>query len=624
MDILDSILKVLPKDAIASSGFEGANIVLYTNDRSFFLNSDETIREIVNSIKKRVELRADEDILMDKDKTDELIRSVIPEEAGLEGVIFDEKRSIVIIEAKKPGLAIGKEGKLLKEIKEKSLWIPFVRRSPAIRSLIIDGIRHVLYENSAYRRKFLDKIGKQIYKEWSSERKDEWVRLTMLGSGRQVGRSCLLLTTSESKILLDCGVDVAASDKNRFPYFDVAEFDLKDIDAIILSHAHLDHSGMIPYLYKMGYKGPVYMTEPTRDIASLLALDFIGVSYKKAGQPLFTSQDVKEMVKHSVTLDFNEVTDITSDIRITFYNSGHALGAGMVHLHIGNGLHNLLYSADIKFARSRLLEPTVTRFPRLETMILEATYGGKDDIQPSRKECEDKLVEAINKTVEGKGKVIIPVLGVGRSQEMMLIVEEAIRQGRLPDIPVYLDGMVWDVTAIHTAYPDYLSNTIKSMIFRDQNPFSSPVFKRIGSAQERKIALEGPPCVFLATSGMLVGGASVEYFKELADGKRNLIVFVNYQGEGSLGRKVENGEPEVQVDGQTIHVKMQILNLEGFSAHSDRNQLLSFVNSCQPQPKRIIINHGEASKCLDLASTLHKICRVETVAPRNLETIRIR
>ena len=446
----------------------------------------------------------------------------------------------------------------------------------------------------------------------------------MLGSGRQVGRSCLLLTTSESKILLDCGVDVAASDKNRFPYFDVAEFDLKDIDAIILSHAHLDHSGMIPYLYKMGYKGPVYMTEPTRDIASLLALDFIGVSYKKAGQPLFTSQDVKEMVKHSVTLDFNEVTDITSDIRITFYNSGHALGAGMVHLHIGNGLHNLLYSADIKFARSRLLEPTVTRFPRLETMILEATYGGKDDIQPSRKECEDKLVEAINKTVEGKGKVIIPVLGVGRSQEMMLIVEEAIRQGRLPDIPVYLDGMVWDVTAIHTAYPDYLSNTIKSMIFRDQNPFSSPVFKRIGSAQERKIALEGPPCVFLATSGMLVGGASVEYFKELADGKRNLIVFVNYQGEGSLGRKVENGEPEVQVDGQTIHVKMQILNLEGFSAHSDRNQLLSFVNSCQPQPKRIIINHGEASKCLDLASTLHKICRVETVAPRNLETIRIR
>ena len=173
MDILDSILKVLPKDAIASSGFEGANIVLYTNDRSFFLNSDETIREIVNSIKKRVELRADEDILMDKDKTDELIRSVIPEEAGLEEVIFDEKRSIVIIEAKKPGLAIGKEGKLLKEIKEKSLWIPFVRRSPAIRSLIIDGIRHVLYENSAYRRKFLDKIGKQIYKEWSSERKDE-------------------------------------------------------------------------------------------------------------------------------------------------------------------------------------------------------------------------------------------------------------------------------------------------------------------------------------------------------------------------------------------------------------------------------------------------------------------
>ena len=130
--------------------------------------------------------------------------------------------------------------------------------------------------------------------------------------------------------------------------------------------------------------------------------------------------------------------------------------------------------------------------------------------------------------------------------------------------------------------------------------------------------------MIIATSGMLVGGASVEYFKELADSKRNSIVFVNYQGEGSLGRRVEKGEKEVQVDSEMVSVKLEVINLEGFSAHSDRNQLISFVNSISPQPKRIIINHGEASKCLDLASTLHKICRVETVAPRNLETIRIR
>ncbi|MBU2496949.1 MAG: beta-CASP ribonuclease aCPSF1, partial [Nanoarchaeota archaeon] len=502
MEILDNILKFLPEGTILSAGFEGANIVLYTDKKDFFLEGGELIREVVNNIKKRVELRADETILLSKEKTEEFIKKVIPKEAGIEQIIFDEKRSLVVIEAKKPGLGIGKEGKILKEIKENTLWIPFVRRCPAIKSQIIEGIRHVLYENSAYRRKFLDKIGKDIYKEWSAEKKDLWIRLTFLGGARQVGRSCLLLTTPDSKILLDCGIDVAANNSERFPFFNISEFDLKELDAVICSHPHLDHSGVIPYLYKLGYRGPVYMTEPARDISALLALDFIGVSYKKANQPLFSSSDVKEMVKHSITLNYNEVTDITPDIRITLYNAGHALGSAMVHLHIGNGLHNMLYTADFKYAKSRSLEAATTRFPRLETLIIESTYGGKDDVQPNRSECEAKMVEKIKETIARKGKVLLPVLGVGRSQEIMLVLEQAMREKKLPEVPVYIDGMVWDVTAIHTAYPDYLSNTVKSMIFRDQNPFVSKTFKRVGSGQERKQVLEGGPCIILATSGM--------------------------------------------------------------------------------------------------------------------------
>ncbi len=626
IEILANVLKILPKSMISNAGFEGANIVLYTNDREFFLMSDDTIREVVNKIKKRIELRADKEILESQEKTEEFIRNLAPVDSGIEQIIFDTERSIVVIEAKKPGLVIGKEGKLLREIKGKTLWIPQVRRSPAIRSKIIDGIRHVLFKNSAYRKRFLDKVGKNIYREWSSERKDEWIRLTFLGSGRQVGRSCLLLQTPESSVLLDCGLDIAASDKNRFPYFDIPDFDLKELDAIICSHAHLDHSGMISYLYKMGYKGPVYMTEPTLDITALLALDYIGVSYKKAATPLYDSQDIKEMVKHSITLDYGEVTDVTSDIRMTFFNSGHALGSAMVHLHIGNGLHNLLYTSDFKYQKSRLLEAAITRFTRLETLIMEATYGGKEDLQPSRKECEDMFIEIMKKTIERKGKALIPVLGVGRSQEIMLILEQAMRQKLLPDTPIYVDGMVWDVTAIHTAYPDFLSNTIKSMIFRDQNPFSSEVFKRVGSSQERQEVLEGGPCIILATSGMLIGGASVEYFKELADNAKNSITFVNYQGEGSLGRKVLNGEKEIRISNGEglVKVKLEINKLDGFSGHPDRNQLISFVNAISPQPKRIILNHGEASKCLDLSSTLHKLLRVETAAPRNLETLRVR
>ena len=324
-DILKTIEEELPKGVVKTTIYEGANIVVYTNDVSFFKNGDDEVKAVVNKIKKRIELRADKSVLMETDFTEKKIKEIIPEEAELTQVLFDHQRSIVVIEAKKPGLVIGKAGSLLKEIKINTLWTPIVQRSSAIKSKITDKIREVLYLDNNYRKKFLNSIGEKIYKEWSSDKIEEWVRLTSLGGARQVGRSCFLLQTPISRILIDCGIDVSSNGRNQFPYLDAPELDLSSVDAIILSHSHLDHSGLIPYLYKMGYKGPVYMTPPTRDISALLALDFIGVAYKQAAVPLFRSSDVREMVKHSIILDYGEVTDITPDIRITFYNAGHTL-----------------------------------------------------------------------------------------------------------------------------------------------------------------------------------------------------------------------------------------------------------------------------------------------------------
>ncbi len=626
-DILKNILENLPK-VISNAVFEGANIVLYTENSEFFLKGEPKIKEVVDKIKKRIELRADKNLLNDKEETKKLIQKTVPKEAEITNIIFDEQRSIVIIEAKKPGLVIGKGGSILNEIKTKTFWIPQIQRSPAVQSKITENIRAVLYENNNYRRKFLNNIGKKIYKKWSPEKVNEWVRIAFLGGARQVGRSCLFLQTPISKILLDCGIDVAASNSEQFPYLNVPEFDINEIDAIIISHAHLDHCGLVPYLYKMGYKGPTYMTAPTRDIASLLALDFIGVAYKKATSPIYSSSDIKEMVKHSIILNYNEVTDITPDIRITLYNAGHTLGSSMIHINIGNGLHNLLYTGDMKFGKTRLLDPAVTIFPRLETTIIESTYGGKDDVLPSRKEAEKQLIDAIKRTIERKGKVLIPELGVGRAQETMLILEDAMKRGELSKIPIYIDGMIWDINAIHTAYPDFLSGNVRNLIFQDKNPFVSDIFKRVGSSQERKKVIEGGPCVVLATSGMLVGGASVEYFREFAPNKKNSICFVCYQGQGGLGRQVQDGIREFKMnnDGkeELVKVNMEVNTIEGFTGHSGRNQLLNFVNRLQPKPKKIIVNHGEANKCLDLASTLYKLNRVETVCPRNLEAVRIK
>ncbi len=634
IEILQRVKEMLPDNAkISNYCFEGANIILYTKNKEFFLNNGGIIRGIVDTIKKRVELRPDPSLTLDMEKAEEMIKNILSKEVGELNIIFDPQRSIVIIEAEKPGVAIGKRGEVLKEIKDRTIWVPLVRRIPAIRSKIIENIRQVLYENNDYRKRFLNKVGERIYGNRKSGKKTEWIRLTFLGGAREVGRSSLFLQTPESKILIDCGVNVAATtDEKAYPYFNIPEFDIKDIDAIIVSHQHLDHSALTPLLYKYGYNGPVYCTAPTRDIMALLWLDFISIAQKEAKKALYTAADVKEVIKHTICLDFEEVTDITPDVRLTLYNSGHALGSAMCHFHIGEGLHNLLYSSDMNYEQSNLLDPAITKFPRLETVILEGTYGGKEDSGfMTREEAEHYLLDIIKKTLERGGKVLLPTLGVGRSQEIMLVLEKAVRQGLIEKIPVYIQGMVWDVTAIHTAYPDFFSNRVKKLIFhKDTNPFLSDMFKRVGSRKEMMQVLEETgPCVIMATSGMMVGGPSVEYFKHLASNPKNSLVFTCYQGLGSLGRRIQSGEKEIAFsDGgnkqEIVKVNMEIHSLHSFTGHSTREQLINFVRRLSPQPRKIIVNHGDGAKCIDLASSLHKMYRVETIAPKVLDTIRIR
>jgi len=207
-------------------------------------------------------------------------------------------------------------------------------------------------------------------------------------------------------------------------------------------------------------------------------------------------------------------------------------------------------------------------------------------------------------------------------------IYKPFKQGELPKVPIYVDGMVWDINAIHTAYPDFLSMKVRNQIFQDQNPFTSEVFSRVGSPHERKEVIEGGPCIVIATSGMLVGGASVEYFKEFAENKDNLMILSCYQGPGSLGRQIQEGAKTVVVEEEgmkkTIKVNMEVVLFNGLSPHAGRGEIISFFNNMRPKPKRIIVNHGEVSKSLDLASSLYKLNRVETNVPRGLETLRLK
>ena len=263
-------------------------------------------------------------------------------------------------------------------------------------------------------------------------------------------------------------------------------------------------------------------------------------------------------------------------------------------------------------------------------MIIESTYGGYHDIQPSRVEASTQLRDIIVRTLERKGKVVVPVFAVGRSQEVMLVVEELVRTGKIDKLPVYLDGMIWEATAIHTAYPEFLNSQLRTQIFQmNQNPFLSDIFKRVDSQEMREKILHDPdPCIVLATGGMMNGGPVLEYVKNWADDSNSTLVFVGYQAEGTIGRKIQKGVKDLTMMEKgkpiTVEFKMDSETIDGFSGHSDRRQLINYIATLEPKPERIIIGHGEEHKCLDLASAIYKKFNVETRAPMNLETIRMK
>jgi predicted metal-dependent RNase len=234
----------------------------------------------------------------------------------------------------------------------------------------------------------------------------------------------------------------------------------------------------------------------------------------------------------------------------------------------------------------------------------------------------------IKETVKNKGKVLIPVFAVGRSQEVLLVLEEYFRKQPDLEVPVYIDGMVMEASAIHTVYPEYLKESLRKRILSDKSPFEAQFIKVAKGKDKSAITNDGEPAVILAPSGMLTGGPSLEYFKLLADDPKNTIVFVGYQHPLSLGAKVQRGEKEVAVLGddgrmKAVRVQMKVETVEGFSGHSDRSQLLAFIRNLTPQPKRIYTMHGELSKSEDFANTVRRLMKKSVDVPVNMEARRL-
>ncbi|MCI4342122.1 MAG: beta-CASP ribonuclease aCPSF1, partial [Thermoplasmata archaeon] len=466
-----TLREVLPEEIeVTDIELEGPHIVLYTKQLDAFLSGGDYLRQIAQRLRRRVLVRSDPASLIDPKEAEKLIRERIPPEAEISGLFFEPETGEVAIEAANPGAAIGRQGATLNELKRTIGWIPTVVRTPPIPSKTVEEVRIHLRNQFDARRTYLKKVGIRIARDRLPEK--IWARNTALGGYREVGRSAHLLSTQNSKVLIDCGIDPGS---DRTPYFSAPELlPLDSLDAVVITHAHLDHCGLVPTLLKYGYSGPIYCTAPTRDLMTLMLLDAIKVTNQEARRGLYDSSHVRELVARTIPLRWGETTDIAPDLRLTLHNAGHILGSSIAHFHIGDGDYNMAYSGDIKFERSWLFNPATNRFPRLETMVLESTYGGYRDVQPSRQQATEEFTQLARKVLERGGKLVVPVFAVGRSQEVMLVLEERMREGKLTRVPVYLDGMIFEATAIHTAYPEYLNSQLRTQIFQQgDNPFLS-------------------------------------------------------------------------------------------------------------------------------------------------------
>jgi len=649
------ILKSIPSDSqITLVRFEGPNIALYTKNAKFALTElTYYLSSLSKGLKKRFIIRTDPSVRLHEDQTRQAVVKLLPKDVLVSAVFCDDATGEVVLEVSRPEAI---DPNMIVQIAQSTGWIAHTRRSPHIPSTSINIIHSTLKGSAKERTDFLQKLGKRVFRgslivgngngngsaqqqtamsgpgstrpqPWSTSKEE--VMLFCLGGVKQVGRSCFIVVTPESKVMLDCGLNPGEmSGLDAYPRLDWFNFDFDDLDAVVIGHAHIDHQGFLPTLFKYGYKGPVYCTEPTLPLMTLLQMDSVKIANSNGRYLPYEARDVNEVIKHCITLPYSKPTDISPDITITLNNAGHIMGSATVHLNI-SGAHNILYSGDYKYARTQLLDSAVSIYPRVETLITESTYGNTTDVMPDQQVVYRSFSESINKTLTEGGKVLIPVPAVGRAQEIMLVMAKEMKEGRLVESPIYIEGMISEASAIHMSYAHYLGSEVRKSVSQGINPFQSEYFTVISGYGKRDDVLNDEnPAIVMATSGMLEGGPSVEYFKELAPNPKNKIMFVSYQINGTLGRRVLDGVmSEVSMMDKTGKVKVtpvrcQTQKIDGFSGHSDFNQIMNFVSRIKP--KRVLVNHGEKSKSENVASAIYSRLKIRSGVPDNREIVRLR
>jgi metallo-beta-lactamase family protein len=445
------------------------------------------------------------------------------------------------------------------------------------------------------------------------------ITLAFHGAARTVTGSSHLLTVNGTSILLDCGLyqgkrAEAWAINSAFP------FEPSDIDVLVLSHAHIDHSGKLPMLCRHGFEGSIFCTHATRDLANVMLLDsaflqqkdaeFVNKLHQRKGlplvQPLYTLDDVVDSLAQFQTVGYRRKTLIADGISVTFYDAGHILGSAIVMLEVRDGDRevSICFTGDLgRPDRPILMDP---EFPGdADVLITESTYGGRTHLESEV--ALDVLENVIKRTVARNGKIIVPAFAVGRTQELIYDLHLLLEQGRLPEIPIYVDSpLSVNATQVFRIHPECMDQEAREAMLTQQNPFNFETLRYISHVTHSK-ELNGlnQPMMIISASGMCEGGRILHHLRNNIENPRNTILITGYNAEHTLGRRLVERHPKVNIFGEEFSLKAEVVVMNSLSAHADRKELLSFHGRFNPaRLGHVYIVHGDYDQQQKLQSAM--------------------
>lgn len=448
------------------------------------------------------------------------------------------------------------------------------------------------------------------------------MNISFLGAAREVTGSCYFVETKKSRLLIDCGMfqgSAYAEARNFEPF----PFDPKTIDAVILTHAHEDHIGRLPKLYKEGFRGAVYATPPTLDLAAVILKDAEHIMREEFERlyrpPLFDQKDVDDVMKLARPIFYDERLTI-NDVAFSLHQAGHIFGSAFIEVVCEE--KTLIFSGDLGNVHDPLL-PATAPLPEADILIIESTYGNRTHENVSQR--VPQLREAIMKTIEQNGVLIIPAFAIERTQQLLFELHDLMEQNLIPHINTYLDSpMAIAATKILRHYPSYVNTDVKKHLTQREDLFQFPGLHVTATREESKTINNAPrPKVIIAGSGMMNGGRILHHLRRTISDPACTIMIVGYQAKGTLGRQLERGDQAVTVLGDPLSVRATILKVGTYSAHADQHKLFDWVSACPKKPSRILCTHGDEEAAITLANYFHEQLGVEAYAPHHGETITV-